>query len=179
MTTQNFALQPFPADRPLLSLELTGNLSRRGPRLALTYTLRGDLAALTLPAPAAAPARRRGLWHATCFECFLAPCNFPGYWEFNLSPAGHWNVYRLKTYRQGLREEAALTALPFAVSRQAGVLHLALDCDLARIIPAVLTLEAAPAAVLMLRDGSLTYWALTHPGPEPDFHRRDSFIIRL
>jgi len=24
-----------------------------------------------------------------------------------------------------------------------------------------------------------TYWALTHCGPIPDFHRRDSFIIKL
>jgi hypothetical protein len=173
------ALQPFPADRPLPSFELTGGLNRRGPRLTLTYTLRGDLAGLTLPAPAAAPARRHGLWQATCFECFLAPCNFPGYWEFNLSPAGYWNVYHLAAYRQGLHEDAAITSLPFAVQRQANVLRLALECDLARIIPASQALEAALAAVLQLRDGSLTYWALTHPGPEPDFHRRDSFIIRL
>jgi hypothetical protein len=28
-------------------------------------------------------------------------------------------------------------------------------------------------------DGGTTYWALTHRGPEPDFHRRNSFILEL
>jgi len=35
------------------------------------------------------------------------------------------------------------------------------------------------AAVVKLRDGRVTYWALSHPGPRPDFHRRDSFLIKL
>ena len=35
------------------------------------------------------------------------------------------------------------------------------------------------AAVIKLAGGGLTYWALTHPGPQADFHRRDSFLVEL
>jgi len=33
--------------------------------------------------------------------------------------------------------------------------------------------------VLERRNGALEYWALSHPGPEADFHRRDGFSLRL
>ena len=38
---------------------------------------------------------------------------------------------------------------------------------------------AGIAAVIKLAGGELTYWALTHPGPAADFHRRDSFVVEL
>jgi hypothetical protein len=47
------------------------------------------------------------------------------------------------------------------------------------IVPSEQKLEAAISAVIKLRNGKVTFWALTHPGPEADFHRRDSFIIEL
>ena len=65
--------------------------------------------------PADMPARRDRLWEETCFEFFLAVKNSPRYWEFNLSPAGHWNVYRFADYRQGMQEEPAFASLPFSV----------------------------------------------------------------
>jgi hypothetical protein len=34
-------------------------------------------------------------------------------------------------------------------------------------------------AVLQQQSGSCSYWALRHPGPEADFHRRDGFALRL
>jgi hypothetical protein len=37
----------------------------------------------------------------------------------------------------------------------------------------------AVSAVIKTRRGEVTLWALTHPGPEADFHHRDSFIIKL
>jgi len=35
------------------------------------------------------------------------------------------------------------------------------------------------AAVLEQKNGNLSYWALTHNGVDPDFHRRDSFLLEL
>jgi len=35
------------------------------------------------------------------------------------------------------------------------------------------------AAVIKLTGNGLTYWALAHPGPAADFHRRDSFLVEL
>ncbi len=35
------------------------------------------------------------------------------------------------------------------------------------------------SAVLEMKDGSLSYWALAHPPGKPDFHHPDSFALTL
>lgn len=167
------------APGPLSQLKITGSIARRSSNLAIRYALRGDLAQFVIPAPADLPARRPGLWEETCFEFFLAVKHSPRYWEFNLSPAGHWNVYRFAGYREGMQEETAFTALPFSVRRQSDSLLLALELEVARIVRADQPLSVGITAVVKLAGGGLTYWALTHPGPQADFHRRDSFLVEL
>ncbi len=179
MSHQRFSLQPFPAATPLPHLEITGNIARSSNRLAIHYTLFGQLADIAIPAIETTLARRDGLWEETCLEFFLAAKNSQQYWEFNLSPAGHWNVYRFAGYREGMQEEAAFTALPFLVEIQLNSLSLALDVSLNRIIPAGKTLEVGICAVIQDRSGQLTYWALTHHGPRADLHRRDGFLVEL
>ncbi len=110
---------------------------------------------------------------------FLGARGSDWYWEFNLSPAGYWNVYRFAGYRQGMAEEVAFASLPFSVERGPESLILAVEVRLAGIVRADQGLDVGIAAVVKGRDGALTYWALAHPGPQPDFHRRDGFIIRL
>jgi hypothetical protein len=34
-------------------------------------------------------------------------------------------------------------------------------------------------AVVESTDGRLTYWALAHPSPAPDFHHADGFVARV
>jgi hypothetical protein len=179
MNDQSFSLAPFPAARPLPSLSIEGTIARRAATLTISYRLLGRLRDLVMPARAATPERREGLWMDTCFEVFLAGKCARRYWEFNLSPAGHWNVYRFTSYREGMAEEPAFTALPFTVETPRQVLTLALEIDLEKIVPADLALEVAISAMLRHKDGSMTHWALIHRGPQPDFHRRDSFIIAL
>jgi hypothetical protein len=179
MIPRHFTLKPFPGEAPRFPLQITGTIARHGHILALSYELRGDLAAVTLPAPAGRPARHHGLWEETCFECFLAYKDSSQYWEFNLSPAGHWNAYGFEAYRRGMHEEPALAALPFTVTRESASLLLTLEVDVARLFPRGQALDAAIAAVIKNQDSTLMYWALAHPGPQPDFHRRDSFLIRL
>lgn len=176
MKHRHFSLQPFPA-ASAPPLKLTGALAREVDKLALTWELRGGLAQVAIPAPSTAPARRPGLWQETCFEFFLGVKGSPQYWEFNLSPTGHWNVYHFAAYRQGMAEETAFASLSMAVQSRPDSLRLALEVDLAKIVRAGQTLEVAISAVVKGRDGRLTYWALTHPGPQADFHRRDSFIV--
>src|SRR5690606_23859440 len=107
MKTKQFTLRPYPQDRPLTDITLTGTVTRTDGLLSIHYTLRGTLSLVQLP-PTTAPAQRRQrLWEQTCFESFLAPAASEAYWEVNLSPAGHWNVYRFDAYRGGMREEAA------------------------------------------------------------------------
>jgi hypothetical protein len=179
MNRRSFSLKPFSPASPGLPVQITGSVARRSRGLTLHYTLRGPLAELVILKPADRPARKYGLWQETCFECFLGVKHSSGYWEFNLSPAGHWNVYRFAGYRQGMQEERAFTSLPFRVQTRWDSLLLDLELEVDKIAPANQALEVAMAAVLKLKGGGLTYWALTHGGPQADFHRRAGFIIEL
>lgn len=175
----NYSLQPFPIASPLPNLKLTANIARHSNTLTICYTLIGNLPKLMIPAPVDLPARKNALWEETCFEFFLARKDSPQYWEFNLSPAGHWNAYRFAAYRQGMQPETAFTSLPFSVQTQPGSLLLALEFDLNKIIPLDQSLEVAIATVLKHKDSKVSYWALIHPGPQADFHRRDGFSVEL
>ena len=179
MNVQPFTLQPFSREGCPPEVRLTGAVARRGHILALRYELWGPWQEFVPPLSGEPPARRHRLWEDTCFEVFLAVKGAPGYWEFNLSPMGHWNVYRFEDYRQGMQEEKAFTALPMSVRRSPDSLRLGLEIEAGKIIPATRPLEAGLSAVLKGQGGEPTYWGLVHPGPQPDFHRRDSFSLTL
>jgi hypothetical protein len=119
------------------------------------------------------------LWEATCFEFFVGSPGDQNYWEFNLSPAGDWNVFHLDDYRQGLRDELAVRSLPFKVEQAANSLSLALELDLSKIISIKAQIEVSVTTVIKTFQGEIYYWALTHCGSEADFHRRDSFMIKM
>ncbi|MGE5311134.1 MAG: DOMON-like domain-containing protein [Nitrospirota bacterium] len=179
MNDRRFSLAPFPSARSLPPVTIEGAIARRGGTLAIRYTLNGRLGDVVIPEPTSFPERQNGLWQDTCFEFFLAVRGSPPYWEFNLSPAGHWNVYRFSCYREGMEEERDFSSLPFRVERQSESLSLSLELHLDRIAREDQVLEVAASAVIRQRDGSVTYWALTHPGPKPDFHQRESFVVAL
>ena len=179
MNEHSFSLQPASLVDPLTNLKISGNIKRHVNTLTVRYVLLGKVTVLVIPPPADIPVRKNRLWKETCFEFFLALKDSPRYWEFNLSPAGHWNVYRFAAYRQGMQEEEGFTSLPFSVKKQPDSLRLALELKLDEIVQADQLLEVAISGVIKTSEGGLTYWALTHPGSQPDFHRRDSFILEL
>ncbi|ARV61087.1 hypothetical protein BZZ01_22895 [Nostocales cyanobacterium HT-58-2] len=179
MKDQTFSLQPFPSAKPLPKLKIAGNVARSLNQFIIHYALLGDLRQIVIAESVDTPRRKHELWNDTCFEFFLGIKNSDRYWEFNLCPTGHWNVYRFDGYRQGMQEETAFTTLPFSVQFLSDGLALALDIDLDKIVPADQALEVAITTVIKDKDGELSYWALTHQGTEADFHRRDSFIIVL
>jgi hypothetical protein len=181
---QEFNLVPWRSSQdlaPLPGVEIAGWIDRAesGDLLEIQYWLVGDLAALAIAPAAEIPSRRFGLWEATCLEFFLAPLGQAYYWEFNLSPSGDWNVFRLEGYREGLRDEVVFQTLPFQVSRQERQLSLSLSMGLEGLVDRSIALELAVTAVIQDRDGGCSYWALSHPGLEADFHRRDGFTMQL
>jgi len=179
MNDQSFSLLPFAPSSSLTNCEIVGNITRYNHTLAIFYELRCQLEKLVIPTSASEPARQDLLWKETCFEFFLGVKDSPEYWEFNLSPTENWNVYRFATYRQGMQEEKAFTSLPFSVQKQSDLLLLALELDLDRLVSANQLLEVAISAVVKPTEGDLSYWALVHPSSQADFHRRDSFILKL
>ncbi len=179
MNDKSFSLKHFPSAGILLNFKITGNVKRDSNIFSISYSLVGAMAEIVIPPPADMLSRKNNLWEETCFECFLGLINSEQYWEFNLSPAGHWNVYRFKAYRKGMQEEPAFTSLPFSVVRKPDALLLSLKFDLGKIAPADQALKVGASAVIKSIDGKASFWALTHPAPQPDFHQRNSFIVEL
>ena len=179
MTERSFSLIPFSAPN-IPNISITGDISLQNNIITLDYLLAGKIEEILLPAKSIMPNRQDGLWNMTCFEFFLAIKEQPQYWEFNMSPAGDWNVFHMVAYRRiGFREETSIQRLPFEVWYEAGTFHLKVLLDLHPILQPNQSLEFGITAVIQTTDRSETYWALSHPATAADFHLRESFILGL
>ena len=174
-----FSLVPFRGGEPFPHHTVTGTIGRSADKLSIGCEVAGNLSVLAVPGAAESPERKDRLWEDTCLELFVGAKGSGGYWEFNLSPAGHWNVYRFASYREGRREEPAFSSLPFGVRSGPGSLRLSLELDLGMFLPAGTDAEIGICAVIRTRTAGTSHWALAHPGPRPDFHRRDGFAMTL
>jgi hypothetical protein len=187
-----FTLIPFPGVPPQ-GARVSGSLARKGGDLLCRFQVEG-LAGLEIPDASEEPRRRHELWRETCLEIFLGRPGQGSYREVNLSPAGHWNVYRFTDYREGMEEEAALAFLPFLVlpepepegESESGPARLTLDValDLGALGLAEGEIEVGLSAVLLSKGGETAYHALAHPrvGEEQgkaDFHHRRGWTLKL
>lgn len=179
MSQQLFTLHPFSTQDFFAHFELRGRIAREASMLELEYIVAGDRSDIVIPPVSDQPTRQHNLWQQTCFEFFIGLAGSDRYWEFNLSPAGHWNVYRFEGYRQGMQEELAFTSLPFTVKTHPDTFSLSFKLDLSAIALDSQSIDVAVTTVLQHHNEQITYWALTHTGSEADFHRRDSFAIHL
>jgi len=179
LNLQNVSLVPFRGGEGPPDLAITGSIGRSADTLSIGCAVSGNLSALAVPPAAESPERKDRLWEETCLELFLGAKGSGGYWEFNLSPAGHWNVYRFASYRKEMREEPAIASLPFRVRAEPDALRISLDLELGKILPAGEVVEVGVCAVIRTTTGGTSHWALIHPGPRPDFHRRDGFSLTL
>ncbi len=137
-----------------------------------------NVAQLRWPDPA--PARHTdGLWQHTCCEAFIAPKNGTNYREFNFSPSGAWAIYDFTAYREGSAAAMPAEGPTITQSPLPDGQHL-LQADIpAHLLPSGTPLQVGLTTVLEHADGSKSYWALRHAGPQPDFHLRDSFCLNL
>ena len=179
MNPRDFSLIPFPGEEDRPDLTITGTVGRCADTLSVACTLHGNLSEIAIPAREESPGRKDRLWEETCLELFVGIGDSGRYWEFNVSPAGHWNVYRFTSYRKGMREEPAIASLPSGVRAQPGALRISLDLDLGKILPSGEPVEVGVCAVIRTIEGKTSHWALAHPGPRPDFHRRDGFLMNI
>ena len=179
MSEQTFSLIPF-VDANLPDIKITGSISRKVNDLSIHFALTGNIENLTCSEPSAHPTRKDELWKSTCFEFFIASPNQPEYWEFNISPSGDWNIYHMDTYRRvGFRGETLIQQLPFSVQKETGCISVDATIDLSPIIQTENTIQVGITSIIQTKDGYETYWALTHPNPQADFHLRESFMIEL
>ena len=146
--------------------------------LDLWYVVQGDLDRIVIPPPGEAK-RADDLWQTTCFELFLRPAEGSGYFEFNFSPSGEWAAYSFAGHREGMKE-AALSSSPLISTATTpwGALeaHVTLPLDLpARAGPCFLNL----AAIVEEKEHGRSFWALSHPPGDPDFHDPACLTLEL
>ena len=174
-----FELKPFAPTPQTSALAVCGSVDRVENTLSITYFLLGELDKVMIPQLETGGERCDFLWEKTCFEFFLrsARPDSSRYWEFNLSPAGDWNVFSLTGYRQGLREENAIATLPFKTELSSNKLSLSLSVDIAALVGSQDILLGVSAVLILEKTES--FWAIAHPTQQADFHHPKSFILRL
>lgn len=182
-----FTLLPHPATpAPMIrGLEAQAGFLPDG-TFVFRYRLRGDMARLRVPQEknSADRARTDLLWEHTCFEAFVGVSGETAYREFNFSPSGQWAAYAFSGYRQGLDAPLDMEAPRIEARLTDG--RLELDARIAEEAlprcPEGRSWQIGLSAVVEATDtvdGSHSYWALKHPSPRPDFHRRESFTLEI
>lgn len=147
-----------------------------GSGIRLEYVARGQLDRIALPSPAAEPRRMDRLWEHTCFEAFFGRIGSSEYLELNLSPAGHWNLYRFNDYRSGMRPDTEIEVEAPRTSIQGGAHNGALLLETRLSLPPDRITLMGVTAVIELKDtGETRYLAIRHPAAKPDFHDRDGW----
>ena len=142
--------------------------------LLVDYRLAAPRRALIIP-PRAAPARVDGLWRHTCCEAFIGARRETGYREFNFSPSGQWALYAFSKYRAPLAppqvaEPAEAPSCHCERRRHQWLLRARVPAELLPAVAAGRDWELGLMAVVADAAGRLSYWALRHPAPAPDFH---------
>jgi len=169
---------------PLTSIMVSGSLGSDG-ALALEYRLHGNLQLVRMPAhsggKARGAARRDQLWRHTCLELFARSAASPRYLEFNFSPDGAWAAYEFDGYRSG---QCNLEASHCKIELRQEAERDLLAC-VSIVVPAMAASsgiagwQVGLAAVIEANNGQHSYWALTHPREQPDFHDAAGFCGTL
>jgi hypothetical protein len=143
--------------------------------LALRYRIEADLERLRIPPPCA-PAPGERLWQHLCCEVFVASGPARAYREFNFSPSGEWSAYAFQDYREGGPLAVPDPGIAVRTDAQALELCASIEVEAAKLRVALcVVIEELDGAL----SGALSYWALRHPAPRPDFHHPDGFALEI
>jgi hypothetical protein len=161
------------------SIELQVHATGQG-AIMLRYALEGDMNRLLIPARKT-PRRADRLWQHTCFELFCTAGAGTAYYELNFSPSSEWAIYGFIGYREGMADVETQQAPHISLRTQAAGLELeaTVDCEALKELHGSPTIRAGAAAVIEEVDGTLSYWALVHPGAKPDFHHAGAFALSI
>jgi hypothetical protein len=93
-----------------------------------------------------------------------------------VSPSTEWALYSFASARKGMAPVSVPRAPEIRMQRAANRLQMNVRLDL-RSLSRIAAL--ALAAVIEDENARLSYWALKHPSPQPDFHHPDAFAVEL
>lgn len=130
-------------------------------------------AGTTQAQPSSQPQRRNELWKSTCFEAFIQPKGAKTYWEINLSPEGHWNVYSFDDYRTPSppKEASKWKLVEFQLKNSSLLGRFRADFGTAK------KFQAGLCCIIDMPKGEKTYWAIQHSKDKPDYHNNKNFIL--
>lgn len=176
-------LLPF-TPLPDLAISINVTLKAVSDGFLLEHCLVGtDVDALQLDAPATEPCRRDELSKNTCFEVFFGVRDSSQYYEFNGSPSGDWALYKFEDYRQGMTSPALSQPPSLCVRElQPGQLRVVWHIPFLALegLDINSPMDVSITAVIKCKNAeAISYWALRHVGPKPDFHLRESFVLFL
>jgi hypothetical protein len=166
------ALRAHPATPGAAVRNIAVELRRKAHAFLINYVIEGEIERLRIPAPRTPRAADR-LWQHTCCEMFVAREGAAAYHEFNFSPSGEWAAYAFDAYRRGGSALSVAPTISLRRSRQKLELDAAVQYEMRG------KLCIGLSAVIEDEDGSLSYWALTHPAGKPDFHHSEAFALEL
>lgn len=202
-----YSLIAHPATPPFAVQGVSCSLSLQDAgQWTISFSVDCDEGDLALP-QAQPPARRDGLWQATCFELFMKNDADGSYCEFNFAPSGQWAAYAFDGYRAGMRDLEIRELCILTSQREQFLLasahfypelpmeahlHLA-DSEFGPNFSLSATLEdrgfaeqwgakplsLAISAVIEEADGTKSYWAMVHGDGPPDFHHADCFAQKV
>lgn len=166
-------LVPFQKNTPADQFQVLAGLIAKSPfEIHLEFCIEGPLHLLLCPPPQE-PARQDELWKSTCLEAFLGYKD-GSYLEINCSPNGHWNVYEFDSYRKGMRPADHITVR---------LTRLEKDEHQAKFFIQVLSdkaLSVSQAGLSMVFESTnheKSYWALSHPSTQADFHDSKAWTL--
>lgn len=160
------------------NIDIIVDLKKNRNDIVAKFSLRGDTAAIRWPASLAATGQGTSLWKHTCFELFISPGDNPNYWEYNFSPSRQWAIYAFEDYRK---------PMPITVSQPPQIIsprltHNTFSLQAGFTLASELVdkpISVGACAVIETIDGQYYYYALSHCSDKPDFHRRESFLIKM
>lgn len=174
MSSARAALVPHPATPCAVvgAAEIHAERAADG-EIRLRWTLSGVTDGLVWPARG--EGRTDFLWRRTCFEAFIQAPPDLGYRELNHGH-GAWAAYRFTSFRSGMGDAPlGPPRIRIEIGAAEGLIEavwrLDLPADAAWRLGATMVIEAA--------DGSLSYWAVTHPGARPEFHDAAGWTLDL
>ncbi|MGZ3769507.1 MAG: DOMON-like domain-containing protein [Bdellovibrio sp.] len=142
------------------------------------FSVKGSINKILWPAETASKKSRSDeLWKSTCFEFFFSSekNNETPYTEINCSPNSNWNAYSFSGYREGMKLNTDIQVNLKNNTQPQAENHLTKFTVEIKSTTPMDARTYAPTMVIEFTDGEKSYWATSHPSPQPDFHNKKTW----
>ncbi|WP_455220277.1 DOMON-like domain-containing protein [Kaarinaea lacus] len=180
MTNIDFTLQPFDnINTHNLPISINATISAHDNKINVLFRITGEINTILIPEKSGHPSRKNELWTTTCCELFIGGTGQTRYWEYNLSPSHDWAIFSFTNYRTNKTDDFSIPE-PGISTKIDKDREFELNTIVA--LPGSLIghkLDIGISSIIQDKAGDIYYYALSHPGEQPDFHDRNCFTIHI